>query len=105
MPQFTFHRNRNPKSKAEIPYLLDIQSDLLSELNTRVVIPLYEKKTAKVKPIARLTPEFEIEGKKLILMTPQLAGISLKDLGEPAGDLLRSRAEIVASLDLLITGF
>jgi toxin CcdB len=105
MAQFMVYRNKNPKSKGEIPYLLDVQSDLLGDLVTRVVIPLYQKKSTDIKPITRLTPEFEIEGRKLILMTPQLAGISIKDLGELVGDLKQSRPEILAALDLLITGF
>lgn len=105
MSQLTLYRNKNPKSKAEIPFLLDVQSDLLSELSTRVVIPLYQRKALPIKPLTKLTPEFEIEGEKFILMTPQLAGISLKDLGEPIGNLKQHRAEIIAALDLLITGF
>ena len=40
MPQFTVHRNPNPGSKAAYPLLLDVQSDLLADLGTRVVVPL-----------------------------------------------------------------
>lgn len=105
MAQFTVHRNKNPKSRTEVPYLLDVQSNLLGDLRTRVVIPLFPKRTSGVKPLTRLTPEFQIEGRKVILMTPQLAGISLSDLGEPVGDLSEHRSEIVSALDLLISGF
>ena len=104
MSQLTVYRNKNQNSKAEIPLLLDVQSDLLGELSTRVVIPLYQR-TILSTPFTKLTPEFEIEGEKFILMTPQLAGISVKDLGEPVGTLARHRTEIIAALDLLITGF
>ena len=105
MAQYTVYRNKNPKSKAQIPFLLDVQSNLLSELGTRVVIPLFQKKSLKIKPLTKLTPEFQIDSKKLILMTPQLAGISIKELGEPVGDLTQHRVDIIAALDLLITGF
>src|SRR5690242_16538846 len=105
MPQFNIYINKNPKSKSSIPYLLDVQSDLLSELATRVVIPLYQRKALNLKPIKQLMPEFDIGGKKFILMTPQLAGIFTKDLGEPAGDLQEHRAQVIAAIDLLITGF
>jgi toxin CcdB len=40
MSQFTVHKNKNPKSKSAFPYLLDVQSDLLADLQTRVVVPL-----------------------------------------------------------------
>lgn len=104
MAQFAVYRNKSPRSKASIPYLLDVQSDLLSELGTRVVIPLFEKKSLGIRPLTRLTPEFEIDGKTCVLMTPQLAGIPTKELGEPVGDLARHRIDIIAALDLLITG-
>ena len=70
MSQFTVYRNRNSKSKTDIPYLLDVQSDLLSELGTRVVIPLFEKKSLGIKPLTKLTPEFQVDGKKCIRGIP-----------------------------------
>ena len=105
MPQFTVYRNKNPKSKTEIPYLLDIQNNLLTQLETRVVIPMFHKKTSRMKVLTQLTPEFEIEGKKVILMTPQMAGIALENLGEVVGDLSEHRNEIVGAIDFLVTGF
>ena len=105
MSAMLLYRNKNPKTKADIPYLLDVQSELLSELTTRVVIPLVRRQAFDSKPITKLTPEFEIAGKTCILMTPQLAGIPRKALGEPVGDLGRHRTDIIAALDLLITGF
>lgn len=105
MPQFTLYRNPNPKTKAATPYLLDVQTDLLSELGTRVVIPIFKRKNLGIKPLTRLTPEVEIQGEKHVLMTPQLAGVSTKELGPAAGTLWQHRAEIIAALDLLITGF
>lgn len=105
MAQFTVYRNKNPKSKAEIPYLLDVQSDLLNELGTRVVIPLFQRKLLSIQPLTRLTPELQIDGKKFILMTPQLAGIPVKELGEQICELTRNRAEIITAIDMLITGF
>lgn len=40
MPQFTVYRNKNPQTLSVVPFLLDVQHDLLSDLETRVVIPL-----------------------------------------------------------------
>jgi len=103
MPQFTVYRNKNPRTRAEMPFLVDVQSDMLSELKTRVVIPLHIKKS--IKPMTTLTPEFEVDGRAVVLMTPQLAGVSMRHLGEPAGNLKQYRTEILGALDLLITGF
>ena len=51
------------KSRGELGYLLDVQSDLLSGLNTRVVVPLLPKSSAPT-PAQRLNPVFSIEGQE-----------------------------------------
>lgn len=104
MHQFTVYKNKNQNTKARIPYLLDVQSDLLSDLDTRVVIPLFSSAAFKGKALTSLMPTFEIEGKPFVLMTPQLAGISKKELGSEVADLSAHRDSIIASLDFLITG-
>lgn len=45
MAQFTAYANSNPVTQKQYPYLLDIQSDLLSELKTTIVIPLSPHQT------------------------------------------------------------
>ncbi len=104
MAQWALHRNPNPSTRKEIPYLLDVQSDLLSALGTRVVVPVFTRKAAPARTMARLTPELSFGGEHLVLMTPQLAGVKAKDLGDPAGDLSAHQDEILAALDLLLTG-
>ena len=103
MPQFDVHRNPDPRTRAEIPYLLDVQSDLLMPLATCVVVPLVPA-TETSKPAKRLNPQFDVEGKTVIMSTAELAGIPRRALGEKAGTLRERRAEIVAALDLLFTG-
>jgi toxin CcdB len=104
MPQFSVHKNKNPKSKTAYPYLVDVQSDLLSELNTRVVIPLAKLAALRKRPIRDLTPVVEVDGGKYLLLTPQLAGISANELGAAIGNVTAHRDDIVAALDFLITG-
>ena len=50
MASFTIYANPDPKSQKAIPFLLDVQSELLSPLDTRVVVPLYLKSTARTSP-------------------------------------------------------
>lgn len=104
MAQFTVYRNTSSANKDTVPYLLNVQSDLLDDLETRVVIPLYPASVLKGKSFRTLTPIFEIEGNEYIMLTPQLAGISKKLLGSIVVDLSEKRSEIIAALDLLITG-
>lgn len=105
MAQMTAYRNENPDTQGDVPFLVDVQSNLLSDLGTRVVIPCFRRKAPKLPTMQRLTPEIEIEGERYVLMTPQVAGIPAHLLGDPAADLGVHRAEILGALDLLLTGF
>jgi len=105
VPQFAVHRNKNPQSKSTFPLLVDVQSDLLEELNTRVVIPLTRAAGLARKPLSHLTPALSFDGDTYLLMTPQLAGIARADLGPQAGTLLDQREQIVAAVEFLLTGF
>lgn len=104
MAQFTVHKNTNPQTRSAIPFLLDVQSDLLSDLETRVVVPLCPASAVRGKPLRGLTPVFQIEGESYIMLTPQLAGIPRNELGAAIGSLERNRFEIVAAIDFLVTG-
>jgi toxin CcdB len=105
MPRFAVHRNRNAATKSRYPLLVDVQSDLLEELSTRVVIPLTPASTtAKRTTMQTLTPVCIVEGKEYLLVTPQLAGIAVKELGPSIGDLTQNRQAILSALDLLLTG-
>ena len=104
MAQFSVHRNSNAATRATFPFLLDVQNDMLNELGTRVVVPLCPAAAMKGKLLRHLMPAFTIEGKQFAMMTPQLAGVSVKQLGPKVAELSGKRVEIVAALDLLITG-
>lgn len=105
MASLTVYTNPDPKSHKTIPFLLDIQNGLLSGLDTRVVVPLYLKGAASSSPMTRLTPVVSFKGKTLVAMVPELAGVSKRHLGAPAGDLAMFRAEVIAAIDLLVSGF
>lgn len=104
MAQFTVYKNKNPRSKATYPLLVDAQADLLNDLQTRLVIPLTKAPALAKKPITRLTPSIDIDGERYLLMTPQLAGIARSELGAAVASVADHRSAIVAALDLLITG-
>ncbi len=103
MPQFDVYENRNLKTKGLMPYLLEVQSDLLGDLASTVVIPLCLTGTV-TRGMARLTPGLEIDGKHYLLLTPQLASIPRKELGQAVGRFAGYRDEIIAALDFLLTG-
>ncbi len=104
MAQFDVYRNPNPATRSRIPFLLDVQVQLLDSLATRIVVPLCKADTIGGKPAERLNPQFEVEGRKVVMVTQELAGIPRKALGELAGNLTGERAQIIAALDFAFTG-
>jgi toxin CcdB len=105
MAAYTVFLNPNPKTKTAVPYLLEVQSEVLSGLGTRVVVPLYRPHAAGVQAMSRLTPIVRFQGHSLVAMVPELAGIPRRELGPVAGSLPEARGELLQALDLLLTGF
>jgi len=104
MAQFDVYANPNPATRKLIPYLLDVQADLLDSLATRVVVPLILTDQMG-KAAKQLNPQFKIKGIAVTLSTPELAGVDNRALGEKIASLKAKRDEIIAALDLLFTGF
>lgn len=104
MAQFDVYENGNPETKTTIPYLLDLQADLLDNLSTRVVVPLITV-AAMGKAAKHLNPQFKIKRITVIMSTAELAGVSQHILGDKVCSLKEHRSEIIAALDFLFTGF
>jgi len=97
MARFDYHRGQ-PR------YLLDCQADLLSYLNTRLVVPLLPIEAAP-PPAARLNPRFKIDGQDHVMVTQFAAAIRLRDLGPRGGSLAAHDRAIMDAIDMLLTGF
>lgn len=104
MAQFAVYRNPDPATRRRFPLLLDVQSELLDDLATRVVVPLAPADSRKAAAIGRLTPLVVVDKQRYRAVVPQLAGIPRKALGPAVGDLPGERGAIIAALDLLLTG-
>lgn len=104
MAQFEVFENKADHSKGRVPYLLDVQHDLLAGLRTHVVVPLGRPDVMEHRAIARLTPQFEIEGEAVVMLTPEMAGVPTSVLGRRIADLSDQRTAIVDALDFLFTG-
>ena len=104
MSQFDVFENPDKKTNQSVPYLLDVQSNLLDKLATRVVVPLIAA-SAMGRAIKYLNPEFSIENNTVFMSTAELAGIPARSLGEKVGSLKEKRDEIIGALDFIFTGF
>jgi toxin CcdB len=83
--------------------LLDCQSDTLSYLNTRLIVPLRRPADAPL-PAHRLNPAFLIDETTYIMVTQFVAAMPARNLGRRIGDLADQRDAIIGALDVLITG-
>jgi toxin CcdB len=97
----------NPGSHAATtPYLLDVQSDLLDDLDTRMVIPLRRLDAfPKVKLSTRLTPVLTVNDDDLLLETPKMAAVPQRILKTPITSLASEQVQISTALDFLFQGY
>ena len=102
MAQFDVYENTGSNSDS-IPYLIDVQHDLLDLLATRVVVPLF-RANAFPRPARTLNPVFEVDGARVVMSTAELAGVRSDVLGRRVGSLADHRAEIVRAIDVLLSG-
>jgi toxin CcdB len=104
MGQFFAYKNANPKTRSQYPFLLDIQSDLLSELKTTVVIPLSPAKISAPMTLSKLNPSFVLDAETFTAITQDIAGIDRSQLGAKAYDLSAYRSEISSAVDFVLSG-
>jgi toxin CcdB len=97
--RFDFYRN--PEGKG---YLLDLQSDLVGGLNTRVVAPLMPLAEAP-RPARRLNPVFDIADGQFVMATQFMAAVPTRELRERIGSLADQHDAIMNALDMIFTGF
>jgi len=101
MAQFDVYENKNIKTRDEIPFLLDIQHNILEDSSTRVMIPL----GFQTQINNTINPSFSINETKVTLMTTFMATMTVEQLGQKVCSLKDNRDEIISSIDFLITGF
>jgi toxin CcdB len=101
--QFAAYENPNRDTRKAYPFLLDIQSNLIEDLISTIVIPLAPKRAIS-KPISRLNPTVSINGTDYIVLTQQISGFSRSGLGKPVADLTHERYSLIAAIDFVISG-
>lgn len=104
MEQFALYKNENKNSKKAYPYFVDVQSDLLSDLNSRIVIPLSAQKTLSNLNVKRLCPIIKIDEGAYILLTHQMTSVPCSALKKEVTTLEHYRYDILGAIDLLLTG-
>ena len=104
MAQFDVYVNPQPASRAFVPYLLDIQSGLLDQLPTRLVMPLSRVGADQSRWPANLCPSVEMDGESLTLMPHLAAPVAARLLTRPVASLGHRASEVSAALDVVLSG-
>lgn len=102
MAQFDFHEYDGPNRS--VAYLLDVQSDLLRGLASRVVVPLVRRDVFGL-PMKRLNPVFSINDIDHVMATSEIAGVPLAALGRQVGSLSPHHHEVKSAIDFLQDGY
>jgi len=95
MTRFHVHRIGNDGSLA-----LDVQSNLLDALTTRVVVPL-----APVEDVATLVPRLTVDGQRFAMLRQFVTTVPVSAVGPSIADLSTRADEITAATDFLFQGF
>lgn len=102
MAQFDVYANPVRDMEGGAPFVVDVQSDQLAGLPTRMIVPLAIMED--FQPLHHLNPLVEIDDQRLALMTQFMAAVPRHILGQPVTNLADRRSDIVAALDFLFTG-
>ena len=105
MAQYDVYVNPNPRSRDSVPYLVDIQSALLSTLRVRLTMPLSRVGIdAPGGMPRRVAPQFVVEGQRLALHPHAAAGIDARLLHDAVASLAEHADEIRDALDAVVSG-
>lgn len=104
MGQFTLYLNKDQNSKKTYPYFVDVQNNLLSDLNSRLVIPLTPSNKVNEKVAQKLCPTIRIDDEELVLVTNQMTTVPKSILKSEVDSLEQYRYQIIDAIDMLIAG-
>lgn len=102
--QFDIYRNPSARMREQYPFGVDIQSDLLGSLATRMVAPLATTQLASSEVPRSLCPVFQVLGQQLMLLPFEAAPIPKTLLKTELQSLKRNASEINAAMDAVMSG-
>jgi toxin CcdB len=102
--QFSVYENPSPRMRDHYPYVVDIQSDLLSSLATRMVVPLAVTALSANDLPRRLCPVFVVRDQGLMLVPFEAAPLDKRLLKTEIASVRERSHEIVAAMDAVLSG-
>jgi toxin CcdB len=104
MARFDVYRHPDAAQRATTPYLLDVQNEYISGLQTRVVLPLRSAERVAI-PLRDLNPPFEVDGVQVILDAAAIGAVPVSFLKSPVANLQAQADLITNALDALFGAY
>ncbi len=104
MARFDVYANPDPGDRAVIPYFLDVQSNFLDALDTRVVVPL-QLASRFALPTRNLNPQLSVADKSVIMNTAAIGALPIGELRRPVANLASEQLVIQDALDTLFGAY
>jgi toxin CcdB len=102
--QFDVYANPSPRMRDVYPYVVDVQSDLLSALATRMVVPLAVTTLAAKDLPHRLCPVITVNDKSLMLVPFEAAPLDKRLLKVEIATLRDRAHQVIAAMDAVLSG-
>ena len=104
MARFDVFANPDSTERKRIPFFLDVQSDHIKSIQTRVVVPLWRSDLLSDR-LENLHPEFDVAGQRVVMDTPALGSLPAKVLKKKIANLVTDQLLIQDALDSLFGGY
>ena len=104
MARFDVYRHPDAMLRKHTPFLMDVQNDYISSIDTRVVLPM-RAATMAGTPMRDLNPSFDIDGLQVVLDAPAIAAFPAAELRTPVVNLRAQAEHIVNALDTLFGSY
>jgi toxin CcdB len=103
MRQFDVVANPDADERQHRPYLLILQSDLVSGLSSTVVAPLVVRD--RMQGATRMNPILNVDGREFWLAAHELFAVDRRMLRGTVGTLAQERDAIIKALDFVFSGY
>lgn len=102
--QFDVYTNPSPRMRDQYPFVVDIQSELLSRLATRMVVPLAVTGLAEKDLPRRLCPVLVVREQRLMLVPFEAAPLEKRLLKVKIASVKNRAHDIASAMDAVLSG-
>jgi toxin CcdB len=87
-----------------LPFVVDVQSDLLAALDTRFVVPMSRSRLGRAGLPQPLNPVFRVDERDVVLLPQEAGAVLAASLSRPVASLRDDANLIVNAIDAVFSG-